>query len=525
MDGTPKDAARGGAVTRWTRLALFGQVAAMLALVLAGVLLVVEVAQSPGMRARVDVTYDDASSLDPATAAVLEGLPERAEVDLFYRPAVIGDEALRAATSRMRALLELAQEQVPGALTVRFHNANDLTRTRARMEEIRVSAEDLSFGTPVGTWLAAMVVKVGERRTVARFVPDICFIQLGDPNQGIPARIERWQGEQALAEALGRVSGERPPVVAFSQGSGELLPDPGDQGGFGDLAAALANEGFDVRPWDASSEPRVPDEVDVLVIPGAQRPFLPAVAEAIEAFVFDGGALFACTGREQFVPNGGLPDLLARFGMRIENGVICRRVFNPTLREYVTGLPECAVQPILTSNLNRTHPVTESLVRGSGAVGQFTLPLAVQRGEVPGQGTFVDLVYTGDRAWRDLPPRSPRDTLFRFESDRETYKRYSLMAATHWTGADGQHSRVIALGTPDPISNEFELNRDLVLNAFEWLAQRDNRVRLRPRVAFDARIPPNRTGLATAVRWTGWLGFPAVCVVVAGLLARSRRRS
>lgn len=519
--------AHDGTVTRWTRVALLGQVVAMLALVLAGVLLVIEVAQSPGTRARVDVTYTQSSSLDPATAAVLEGLPERAEVDIFYRPPAIGAEALSVAMAQMRALLDLAQEQVPGSLSVRFHDANALAATRSRMEEIRVTADDLTFGTPVGSWLASMVVKVGDRRTVAHFVPDICFITLGNPDEGIPARIERWMGEQALAEALGRVSGARPPVVAFSMGTAELPPDPGAQGGFGDFAQALVNEGFEVVAWDPSQEPAVPESVDVLVLAGPDNAFQPATAEAIEAFVFAGGALFASQGRERYVPLNGLPALLERFGMRIEDGLICRPIHNPMLRDDVTGYTECAIHSVIPANLNRTHPVTESLIRGSDVVGRFTNSLGVRRGQVPGGGTFVDLVYTSDKAWRDLPVRTPNGVFFDydFDSSRERFQRHTLMAATQWDTPEGERVRVVALGSPEPISTEFEFNRDLMLNSIEWLAERDNRVRLRPRVDFDARIPPDRTGLASAVHWTGWLGFPAVCVVLAGLLARSRRRS
>lgn len=515
-----------GRVTRWTRVALAGQVVALLALVLAAVLLVVEVAQAPSARVRVDLTFDDSSSLDPTTLGVLESLPAKAEVDLFYRPVAIGGEALRDAIVRMRALLELAQEQVPGALSVRVHDANDLTRSRARMEEIRVTADDLSFETGAGTWLAAMVVKVGERRTVARVVPDICMVDLSGGSGGIGGRIVRWRGEEALAEALGRVSGERPPRVVFAQGAGELAPVPAQQGGFGSLASALGNEGFEVELWDLATEPEVPAGTDVLVLPGPQRALTPGAQEAVERFVFDGGSLLLTTGRDQYVRSeGGVPALAERFGLRIPVGIVCRQVWNPTIREWVTGLPECAVQEILTSNLAATHPITEPLRSGQGLVARFTLPLAVERGEVPSGGTFVGLVHTGDRSWRDLPRRNAADVLFRFESDRERYARYALMGATEWTGPSGDPSRVVALGTPDPISVEFEFNRDLVLNAFEWLAERDYLVRLRPRRDLDARIPPNRTGLTSAVRWTGWLGFPVLCLVVGGLLAWSRRRS
>ncbi|QDU84773.1 ABC-type uncharacterized transport system [Planctomycetes bacterium Pla163] len=510
---------KGATYTRWTRVALAGQVLLMVVLAVAAAMLVIEASQTPGARLRYDATFDSGSSLDQGTVDVLAAL-DSAEIDLFYRPTARGGEALREAFTRMRALLTLAEDQVPGKLTVRYHDANDLARAEARMQEIGVTARDLSYPTPLGTWLAAMVVKVGERRTVARMVPDICTIFQGDPERGVPASVQSFHGESALAEALGRVAGADAPVVYVVAGAAEMTLEAGQQGGIGDLTVALGNEGFVVGSWDPAVDPAVPSGADILVLAGPEVSYTSAAAEEIERFVLGGGALFGCIGASFVNSSDGLPDLMARFGQQLVPGLVCHPFFDPGYRRYTTGDVRCAEHWIYTANLSASHPVTVPLRTGSAPVASFYQSRSIERAEVPEGGTFVDLVRTDENSWRDVVTQPP----FSFDEERERSGRFTLMAATEWTGPSAKRSRVIGLAAAFPLAQGFEFNRDLLINAFEWLADRDYRVRMRPRQEFRAELGEHVAGLTTAVKWTGWFGFPALCVVIGGFLALRRRR-
>ena len=86
--------------TRWTRLALAGQVAVLLVLALAAVLLVIEVSERPGLRIRLDLTETGSSSLDPATVGVIQKLPTAASIDVFFRPTPEIDKAPTCSLTR-----------------------------------------------------------------------------------------------------------------------------------------------------------------------------------------------------------------------------------------------------------------------------------------------------------------------------------------------------------------------------------------------------------------------------------------
>lgn len=511
---------KGATYTRWTRTTLAGRVFLMVVLCIAAAMLVIEAAQTPGARLRYDATFDGGSSLDQGTVDVLEALPEGAEIDLFYRPSARGGEALREGFTRMRALLTLAEDQVPGALTVRYHDANDLARAEARMQEIGVTARDLSYPTPFGTWLAAMVVKVGDRRTIARMVPDICTIFEGDAERGIPASVQNFQGEAALAEALGRVAGANAPVVYFVAGAAEMTLEAGQQGGVGDLVLALSNEGFEVGTWDPAVDPTVPEGADIVVLAGPEVSYTEAAAAEIERFVLGGGALLGCIGASFVNSTNGFPNLLARFGQQLVPGLICHPFFDPGYRRYTTGDVRCAEHWIYTGNLSASHPVTVPLRTGTAPVSFVYQSRSIERVVVPEGGTFVDLVRTDENAWRDVVIQPP----FSFDGEREISGRFTLMAATEWTGPSSKRSRVIGLAAAFPLAQGFEFNRDLLINAFEWLAGRDYRVRMRPRQEFQAKLGQHVPGLTSAVKWTGWFGFPLLCLFMGGFLALRRSR-
>jgi hypothetical protein len=509
--------------TRWTRISLAGQVLVLLVLGFAAVLLVIEVAQWPTVRLRVDLTATRTSSLDERTVALLEALPERAEVDVFHRVPADFPDGYAALLDRVRALLRLCESEVPDALSVRLHDANDLARAQARMDELRVAAADIAIPTPVGTWIGAVVVSVGERRTILRFVSDLGHVDLGDPRRGVRSSLSHWRGEEALCEALGRVSGERSPRVLLAQGHGEAELVPGTSGGLLDFVRALELDGFEFAVWDGARDGAVPTGTDLLVLAGQAQPYVGAAREALDAYVAGGGRVLAALGEEALVGAGGLPDWLSESGVRVANGLVCLPRFDTLAGDFVDGDPRCTDVELGPEQFNPTHPSTAALA-ASGYRTVIPRTRALVRGEAPAGGTLAELVFSPEEAWVDLPSGADGAYDLRRDRQREPAGRQVLAMASEWVGLSGKRSKVVVLGSTHPLTTAHAYNEALVEAAVEWLVDRDFRVRIPPKSPYTAVLERSQPAIVSAVGTSATFGFPLVCVAFGIGLALRRRR-
>ena len=87
--------------------------------------------------------------------------------------------------------------------------------------------------------------------------------------------------------------------------------------GAADAAAALAGDGFDVRPLSGAA--RIPDDAGLVVLAGPTHELAPAEVDALDAYVRGGGRLLvlADTGTPKSVAG-----LLERFGVILERDVV-----------------------------------------------------------------------------------------------------------------------------------------------------------------------------------------------------------
>jgi ABC-type uncharacterized transport system len=508
--------------TRWTRASLALQVAVLLVLGLAALLLVIEVAQWPALRVRVDLTQAQTSSLDPATVELLEALPQGGEVDVFYRVPSDAPDGYVQVLDRVRGLLRLAESEVPDALDVRLHDANDLARAKGRMDELRVSAADLSFPTPYGMWIGAVVVVVGERRTVARFTPDMGAIGWGDPRRGVPTALANWRGEEALCEALGRVSGARSPRVVFAMGHGEAGAEPSPTGGLLDFMRGLENEGFELAVWDGTKDGNVPSGTDVLVIADPHEKYSTRTTVAVNDYLAGGGRLLAAFGVNTLAGRSDLASLIERHGPRLVQGIAAREYFDPALRQDIDGRVECTEFDLPATSFSSTHPSTSRLA-ATDYVARVRFVQCFERGQAPTGGTLVELAHTPEDSWLDRPHvEYGHDWIF--EPAVEQRGRQPLAMASEWPCDGGRRAKVVVLGTTTPLSSGYEFARPFVQNVMEWLVDRDFRVRIAAKSPHAAVLDRTRTSVVRAVAWSGAFGFPLVCVALGLLLAARRRR-
>jgi hypothetical protein len=517
-----------------TRFFIGAQVLAAVILATSAVLLVTWLSERRGLRWRVDLTSDAENTLDPASKNVIDNLPEKVDVDVFFSASEPPFQAVGPIVQdRMLKLLRLAADESGGRIAVTQHDLGDRARlpasTQARMVELNQNVIE-----PGGLF----VVSLGKRREVVRLRPNIADLDPGqpDPRAGPyqPARIVSFRGEEALVSALLKVTRGDALAVCFTAGHGERDSRAGDQGGIGLMAKDLEGDGFDVATWDGSRQGALPKDATVLAIIGPEQVFTSAEIAEMRRFVESGGRVIAALGEREIDGEGSLAAFLSTYGVRPRmRGIVAQpsRGIDNTL---VTGSPECGVLAIGIDGMPAQNPITESLRRARRRVF-LSRAHALDRGEPMRGGYVLDLLRAPDDSWLELPdPTSGRFDWAPGENEptaRFTVAMQASFAPPQPVPEEKRKSdvrpecRLIVLGTADACANYmFPSNRDFVLNAFNWLADRDYHVRISPTNPQTRRIDLKEPGALARVNFIAVVLLPATCLALGLFTAWKRRR-
>ena len=513
------------AVGPWTRLVISARVALVVVLAAAAAGAVTWLSARPDLRWRADVTEAGRNTLDPALAELVEKLPEKATAEIFFRSmsgelAVVGAEVQQ----RMRELLFVAQNQFPDKLRVIDHDLRDLASAQSVMQEF-----DL-------TEVNVIVVHAGKQRAVLRLFLDIARVSPANPINQTPARLESFRGDDALGRALLRVSRGEPPRILFTTGHGERDPLSDEDKQLGALQRTLATDGFRVSWWDSSEEPEVPADCDVLAIVDPLERFSQEEVEAVRAYLDRGGRLFATPSsrREFFDGPGSVTDLLRGYGIQGFLGYIARPIRNAA-GQLVDGSQECARLFVPSSRLESRHPITESLWRAKYTL-EIPLSRGFRRGTPPENSVIRSIVRVPPGAWIDLPNAEDRYD-WKVSQVEQSAEGLALSMAVAFPaegapdGGDGSErrsGRIVAFGSPDTLANgayeQLRGIRELMLNTFNWLAEREYRLSVRPRDPDRRFVDIQTTNALAVVHRLVALALPGAFALAGIVLAWRRRR-
>jgi len=512
---------------RWTRLGIGVQVLAVVLLAAAATALATWLAGRPGLRWRADVTATGRNTLDPVLAQIIERLPERATIEVFFRAM---PEPLRAAASdaqqRMAELLFVAQNQFPERLRVVQHDLSDVTAAAQRLQELEVQEANV------------VVVQCGQGRKVLKLLRDLARLDLGNPVLKVPPRVESFRGDEALGEALLEVSrGDRPRIL-FAHGHGERDPYDSEVGGLGELRSALAADGFEVAWWEPGEDPRLPADCDVLALVDPRQAYTREELDAVATFVEAGGRLFVAPSRagELLDGPGSTGELLRRLGIVVEPGFAAQLRPN-ALGEYVDGLKENAILFVASDGLDSRHPVSEPLHRLGYTLQNVAGARTFTRGTPPQGGRVDALVATPRESWLDLPDAQGEHD-WRYDPRRgERAGPLAIAMAVEFpplsggAGAEGgelqprRWGRVLAFGSAEALGNgSLRFSRDFLLNAFNWLAERDWRLNVRPRDLDRRQLDLVNTRALSIVNRIAFMGLPGAFALIGLALAWRRRK-
>jgi hypothetical protein len=528
------------ATGRWTRVSL-GMRAALAAVLAVGAA-VLAIDLSDWRYARIDLTARRSNTLDPSVLDVLDRLPEPVVVDAFLRPLLEPYRALQAeAADRTLELLTIVRNARRSQVEVRLHDPKDFEAIQERQRELGTEGTN------------KLVFSCGERRAEVELFGELATIDWGNPNekmvaylvgQGIPgvvdprtwqpgrpfrpARVLDFHGEELLAEALLKVASGSAPKVCFLKGHGEPALDGEEPTDLARLRAALERDGFTVAEWDPLKEAAVPPDCAVLALIGARQPYQPATREAIRAWTESGGSLIAAPDISELYEGraGGIVELLGSFGIVTRPGNVCQPLVGFG-GEKVDGSEQCAWLVIDERGLQPGHALTEPL-RARGRRVQFTLSASFESGlAAADSGVVLPLVTSAADSWRDLGP----DFDFRFnpakgeERERHTLVAIKLLRATKAADGSVKQGRILAVASAFFFDNQLvDVNRDFALNSFNWLAEREYKISVKPLEKSLSFLDFERSSVKPTLTYVLWLVLPGACAAV-GLVVFLRRRS
>ena len=306
-------------------------------------------------------------------------------------------------------------------------------------------------------------------------------------------------------------------TVCFVTGSGEHQIDDSARDGYSQLKDMLGKDEYTTKSINLLGKTEVPADCTVLVVAGPSRDYQQPEVEAIKKYVEGGGRALVLLdpplkmGQEEIADNDAMTGLLQSWGVTADKDLVLD--LNPIGQMLGLG-PQVA----LVSSYD-THPIVSEMKRT--ATG---FPLARSLQVKSGDKTTVEKLFDSEASSLatnklDSPRVDPNDP-------KNKKGPLTLAAAgTYNTGKQNSQGRFVVVGSSGWAANffiRFNGNRDLALNAMNWLSSDEDLISIRPKEEEDRRITMTRAQMSW-VRTTSQFLIPLV-VVFAGVSVWWRRR-
>lgn len=325
-------------------------------------------------------------------------------------------------------------------------------------------------------------------------------------------RLESDFGEEALTNALVRLTSGETHEVCFTTGHEELDPDDDmDPGGLGLAVIKLEGQNYQARKVGLAREGRVPDTCKVLISADPRVDLLPAEREMVAAYVAEGGA-YVLMLKPMDAPQTAAD--MARYGIRVGQDIVVEQ--NP--KYTVAGGDPTYI--FLDPDSFAFHPITSELragamLRAARSIGRGTPVQGIEVQELArtteyGWGeTDLQTVPISFDAQADLPGPVPLIAIAEVQDPAALVVGSTALGeagAALGARADGPDAtatteplapaapaldrkaggRVLVFGEVEFAANmllDQVGNQDLFLNSIAWLVGEEDQVSIRPNEA------------------------------------------
>lgn len=417
---------------------------------------------------RWDLSASKDFSLSQQSTKVLKGLKKPLKVIVLISP-------VDPLYQRVRDLLS-AYEAASTRVSVRYV---DPDRDPAKVQEL---AKKYGLST-----VNVVVFDYGKAsRQVKR--DQMADFDFSSMRMGGPARLKAFKAEEAFTNAILDLLDPRKPIIYFTTGHGERI-SAGRGMGMDTLKARLAGEGAEVKEWRTLGSARVPEDTDLLVIAGPEKPFLKSESELIERYLKNGGSAFIMLdpvilpGKPPTFGPTGLEALAEEWGVKPLDDIVLDPAGSvPSLGAQTFLSLSYGASPIVRDLARHRYPVLFSLARSL----ETTSP-------VDKDYTVEPLASSSSKSWglRSLK-----------HLDKAAIKKKGdpsgplVIAAAVSSKKKEKKARLVLTGDSDVGSDALLRggagNLLFCMNAMHWLLSQENRIAIPPKTETGTHLTLTR---------------------------------
>lgn len=446
------------------RQARYGSNALVLSLAFVGIVVMVNYLVFQNSK-RWDLTEDKQYTLAPETIAALESLEEPVIAKAFY-------------TARL-----------------------DATRTKDLLEQYKYYSNDkfdYSFIDPESDPVAAEQARVTRDGTVVL-------------NMGIRSEPVTAVSEQEITAGLVRLISPEERVVYFLTGHGEYSPEDTGDRAYSQVKSTLESKNYQVKMLNLLSTNLIPEDADVIVVPGPRKPVSQAEVDLLSQFASNGGALIVMQEPIIMTEFGEAADPMAGYlteswGILLGQNMIVDLTSNQPFAPYAASYGE--------------HAITRKLQQ---VASQFPTARSVTIDAQVENVSPVELVLTASQSWAETDMVGLETNQIQFDQAADLQGPVSLAVVAENFNHGG---RLVVFGDADFAidANYFAYaNGDLLISSVDWAAGQEALISLTPKNSTQRLLmPPDR--LTTQLMLLGIVFLIPALALVWGIVVWVQRR-
>lgn len=316
--------------------------------------------------------------------------------------------------------------------------------------------------------------------------------------------------ERSLTGALRQLNREGERKLAFITGHEERSAIDAGPSNWTSLTNRLRSIGLNSEALSLVTNPRISEDVDVLVIADPRRPYFPGeIASLLEYINLGGNLLWVTETALDRQTGSGLTALGLELGVEPLPGTI----IDTASQSANTGSPSFVVL-----NSFAKHPVTQGLT--SPVLLPQSKALAVTA--LAGQ-TLLPLLQTPEASWTEA---GPLEGAIQFNPDTEEQSGPLVVGVTIEREIQGRQQRIAIIGDADFASDQFignGANLGFSESLMLWLSGESDALSFVTTSAPDAKLSLSSQSIVVISVALLFI-LPALLFIVAGITAWRRRR-
>lgn len=305
--------------------------------------------------------------------------------------------------------------------------------------------------------------------------------------------------------------------VCVVSGSQEHALDATDSNGLSQFKTMLERDNYQIQSVTLVDKSAVPEDCNVLLIAGPSSDYAANEVAAIKNYIEKGGRAMILLDppldikSEHIAENAGLTALLASWGVTEDKDLVLEQ--NPMGQLFGFG-PEI---PLVSSY--ESHPIVNDLKTGFTG---FPVARSLQiknTDKVTNQKLFstsAKAIATTKLTTDVINPSDPTNKKGPFVLG---------VAGTYNTGKPNDAGRFVVIGSSGFLDNGmigFQSNRDLALNAVNWLSSDEDLISIRPKQAEDRRLNVTQRQM-NIFAYSVLIAFPLL-IIIGGVAIFLKRR-